>query len=76
MIPSFVLLGGITLFSSAAAAVTYQVNVSNNTAGLIFDPSYIVRQPTILFDRCADISPLSDCRRGGHRRVYLPPEEP
>ena len=76
MIPSFALLGGITLFSSAVAAVTHQVNVSNNTAALIFDPSYIVRKPTIVFDRCADIPPSSDCRGGGHCRVYLPSQEP
>ena len=27
-----------------SAPVTHQINVSNNTAGLIFDPSYIVRK--------------------------------
>jgi hypothetical protein len=77
MIPTFALLGGITLFSSAAAAVTHhQINVSNNTAGLIFDPSYIVSQLVIIIDRCADSSSLSDCRGGRHRRVHLPPQEP
>ena len=30
--------------------VTHLINVSNNTAGLIFDPPYIVRQPIIMFD--------------------------
>jgi hypothetical protein len=40
MFPSFALLSGITLFSSAVAAVTHEINVGN---GLKFDPSYIVR---------------------------------
>jgi hypothetical protein len=56
--------------------VTHQINVSNNTAGLIFDPSYIVRQPIITFDCCANSSSLSDCRGGRYRRVYLPSQEP
>ncbi len=46
--PSLAVLSGIALFSSAAAwptPVTHRVNVSNDTAGLIFDPPYIVRQP-------------------------------
>jgi hypothetical protein len=47
MFPSYALLGGIALFSSGAAAVTHQINVSNDTAGLIFDPSNIVRQPNL-----------------------------
>ena len=77
MFPPFALLGGITLFSSAAAAVTHhQINVSNNTAGLIFDPPYIVRQPIIISDRCADSLPLSVCRGGRHCRLHLPPQEP
>ena len=77
MIAPYALLGGITLFSSVAAAVTHhQINVSNDTAGLIFDPPYIVRQPIILSDRCADSLPLSVCRCGGHCRLYLPPQEP
>jgi hypothetical protein len=65
-----------TASSWAAPPVTHQINVSNNTAGLIFDPSYIVRQPIIISDRCADSSSLSDCRGGRHRRVHLPSQEP
>ena len=45
---SLALLGGMALFSSAAPApaapVTHYVNVSNDTAGLLFDPPYIVSQ--------------------------------
>ena len=37
-----------TSWADSAAAVTHQINVSNNTAGLIFDPPYIVRQPIVL----------------------------
>jgi hypothetical protein len=40
MFPSFVLLSGIALFSSAVAAVTHDINVGN---GLKFDPPYIVK---------------------------------
>ena len=49
---SLALLSGMVLFSSAApwysppAPVTHCVNVSNDTAGLIFDPPYIVSQPS------------------------------
>jgi hypothetical protein len=45
------LLSGMVLFSSATpgyyptAPVTHCVNVSNDTAGLIYDPPYIVSQP-------------------------------
>ena len=65
-----------TTTSSWADSVTHQINVSNNTAGLIFDPPYIVSQSIILFDCFADNSSLSDCCGGGHRRVYLPSQEP
>ena len=46
---SLALLSGMVLFSSAApwsppAPVTHYVNVSNDTAGLIYDPPYIVSQ--------------------------------
>ena len=43
---SLELLGGMALFSYAAPAapVTHYVNVSNDTAGLLFDPPYIVSQ--------------------------------
>ena len=50
---SLALLSGLVLSSSAApwyspspAPVTHYVNVSNDTAGLIYDPPYIVRQPS------------------------------
>jgi len=55
--PSFALLSGMVLFTSAAPSgwyspstsdsgrVTHYVNVSNDTAGLIYEPPYIVRQP-------------------------------
>ena len=62
--------------SSWTPPVTHQVNVSNNTAGLIFDPPYIVRQPIILFDSFADNSSLSDRRGGRYRRVHFPSQEP
>ena len=48
---SLALLSGMVLFTSAApwysppAPVTHYVNVSNNTAGLLYDPPYIVSQP-------------------------------
>ena len=81
MFPTFALLSGIALFASGAAAVTtYQISVSNDSAALLFDPSYIVRQPIFLYtDRCADglsLSLFSDCRSGRYRRVYLPSQEP
>ena len=61
MFPTFALLSGIALFASGAAAVTtYQISVSNDSAALLFDPSYIVRQPIFLYtDRCADGLSLS-----------------
>jgi len=46
------LLSGMSLFAAAAPwynsydPVTYYVNVSNNTAGLLYDPPYIVSQPS------------------------------
>ncbi len=51
---SLALLSGMVLFSSAApwhrdyspTEVTHIVNVSNDTAGLVFDPSYIVSKQT------------------------------
>jgi hypothetical protein len=47
MFPAFALLSGIALFCSGAAATvtTHQVNVSNDAAGLLFNPSYIVSRP-------------------------------
>jgi hypothetical protein len=58
---SLALLSGMVLFSSAApwhspsAPITHHVNVSNDTAGLLYDPPYIVSQPQSLYiDRCAD----------------------
>ena len=45
---SLALLSGIALFSSAAPApaapATHYVDVSNDTAGLVFNPPYIVSQ--------------------------------
>ena len=60
---SLALLSGMVLFSSAApwysppASVTHYVNVSNDTAGLMYDPPYIVSQPkkSSYIDLCADI---------------------
>jgi len=57
------LLSGMVLFTSAApwysppAPVTHYVNVSNDTAGLLYDPPYIVSQPnqSLYIDFCADI---------------------
>jgi hypothetical protein len=80
MFPTFALLSGIALFCSGVAAVTtHQINVSNDTAGLLFDPEYIVRQPIRHYiDRCADglSLSLSECLCGGCRRVYFPSQEP
>jgi len=47
--PLVAMLSGITLSSSAAAwhthtTVIHHLNVSNDTAGLVFDPPYILRQ--------------------------------
>jgi hypothetical protein len=48
ILPSLALLSGMVLFTSAApwysppAPVTHYVNVSNDTAGLLYDPPYIV----------------------------------
>ncbi|KAI0002044.1 hypothetical protein BJV77DRAFT_32081 [Russula vinacea] len=45
MFPTFALLSGIALFASGAAAVTtYQISVSNDSAALLFDPSYITAE--------------------------------
>ena len=62
ILPSLALLSGMVLFSSAApwsqpAPVTHYVNVSNDTAGLLYDPSYIVSQPkkSLYNDLCADM---------------------
>jgi hypothetical protein len=49
MFPSFALLSGIVLFSSAVAAVTHEVTVGD---GLKFDPSYIVKPQTSLYIEC------------------------
>src|SRR5258708_8544715 len=50
MFPSFALLSGIALFSSAAAAATLEIQVGG---GLKFDPSFIVRLPTSHYVRCS-----------------------
>ena len=60
---SLALLSGMALSASAApwysppAPVTHYVNVSNDTAGLLYDPPYIVSLPSIPFNInfCADI---------------------
>ena len=45
MFPTFAMLSGIALFASGAAAYnTHKINVSNDSAALLFDPPYIVRQ--------------------------------
>jgi hypothetical protein len=58
---SLALLSGMVLFTSAApwysppAPVTHWVNVSNDTAGLLYDPPYIVSQSSSHYiERCAD----------------------
>jgi hypothetical protein len=52
---SLALLSGMVLFSNAApwysppapvVTVTHWVNVSNDTAGLLYDPPFIVSQPS------------------------------
>ncbi|KAN0108989.1 hypothetical protein V8E52_009772 [Russula decolorans] len=51
ILPSLALLSGMVLFTSAApwysppAPVTHYVNVSNDTAGLLYDPPYISATP-------------------------------
>jgi len=76
MMFSLALLSGITLFSSAAGAVTHQIAVGNDSGGHLFQPSYIVRQPVIhyIFTVALTVS-LSDCRDGRHCRVYFHSEE-
>ncbi|KAN0125178.1 Cupredoxin [Russula decolorans] len=41
MFTSHALLSGIALYVSAASAATWQINVSNATAGLVFNPNNI-----------------------------------
>lgn len=41
MFASHALLSGIALYASAASAATWQINVSNATAGLVFSPNNI-----------------------------------
>jgi hypothetical protein len=58
MFPSYALLSGIALYASAASAATWQIDVSNSTAGLLFSPNNIVRQPIRRYiDRRADSLP-------------------
>jgi hypothetical protein len=45
IVPSFALLSGIVLFSSAVAAVTHNINVGDN---LKFNPPYIVRCKSVI----------------------------
>jgi len=61
--PFLTLLSGIALFPPTAAwptppiPVTHYVDVSNDIAGLVFDPPYIVSQPNSqCIDRFSDIS--------------------
>ena len=62
MFLAFALLSGLALFASARPSgvsgrgvTTHKINVSNDSAALLFDPPYIVRQPISLYaDRCAD----------------------
>ncbi len=77
MFTSRALLSGIALYASAATAATWQVSVSNDSAGLIFNPNNIVRQPISHYiHRRADSLRLSDRRCGRRRRVYIPSQEP
>ena len=70
MFPSYALLSGIALYASAVSATTFQIDVSNANATLVFIPDSIVRQPIRrCIDRRADSLPLSGCRSGRYRRV-------
>jgi hypothetical protein len=61
MFPSYALLGGIALYASAASAVTFQVNVSDANATLVFTPNFVVRQLINHYiDRRADSLSLSE----------------
>ena len=73
MFLAFALLSGIALFASARPSgvsgrgvTTHKINVSNDSAALLFDPPYIVRQPISLYaGRCADcLSPFQNAYVG------------
>ena len=88
---SLALLSGMVLFSNAApgnstptsgnppsAMVTHLVNVSNDTAGLLYDPPYIVSQPNshsipTLVLICFNVL---DCSAWRHHFVQVPSQEP
>ena len=65
---SLALLSGMILSPSAApwysppAPVAHYVNVSNDTAGLIYDPPYIVSKPSSHFISILVLIRLSDRR--------------
>jgi hypothetical protein len=79
---SLALLSGMVLFSSAApwysppAPVTHHVNVSNDTAGLLYDPPYIVSQSRSHISTVVLIRLSSDRRAWRHRLVQVPSQEP
>ena len=87
---SLALLSGMILSASAApwysppapvtqyAPITHYVNVSNDTAGLLYDPPYVVSQPSsqLYIDSCAHMFFSSDRRDWRHHRVQVPYQEP
>ena len=82
ILPSLALLSGMVLFTSAApwysppAPVTHYVNVSNDTAGLLYDPPYIVSQPSHFISTFVLIRLSSERRAWRHRLVQVPSQEP
>jgi hypothetical protein len=71
------LLGGIALFSSAAAKTVWDVEVSDQAADLIFTPPITVSQ--VLAgqpNRHTNITSHSACRDWGRCSIPFQPQEP
>jgi hypothetical protein len=81
---SLALLSGMVLFTSAAPwysppePVIHWVNVSNDTAGLLYDPPYIVSQPSSHYVSTVVLThaSLSDRRDWRRRLVQVSSQEP
>src|SRR6267154_652112 len=82
ILPSLALLSGMVLFTSAApwysppASVTHYVNVSNDTAGLLYDPPYIVSQSSSHYISTFVLISCSERCAWRHRLVKVPSQEP
>ena len=71
IVTSLALLSGMVLFSSAASTPTHYVIVRNDTAGLLYDPPYIVSQPSSVRQ-----ASLSERRAWRRCLVQVPSQEP